>query len=140
MPRCQPSSGHHQSTVLPTSAAPRLPGGAASTVKPVGGIGGGATAGRRRRRCSGSGTGARAGCVGAASVLHETGWRGASVLRGRGVGRRASGACERSVLRGSGSASVRGVSCLLAEAIVVNAPIRTHLRCRCVGDGNYRCT
>ena len=85
--------------------------------------------------------------MGAASVLHETGWRGASVLRGRGVGRRASGACERSVLRGSGSASVRGVSCLLgrclavdAEAIVVNAPIRTHLRCRCVGDGNYRCT
>ena len=45
--------------VLPTSAAPRLPCGAASTVKPVGGRGGGATAvpgsggggaGRRRER------------------------------------------------------------------------------------------
>ena len=75
------------------------------------------------------------------------------MLRGRGVGRRASGACERSVLRGSGSASVRGVSCVStacellgrclivdAEAIVVNAPIRTHLRYRCVEDGNCRCT
>ena len=37
MPRCQPSSGHQQSSTLPTSAAPK-PSCAASTVYPVDGI------------------------------------------------------------------------------------------------------
>ena len=54
MPRCPPSSGHQYSTVLPTSAPPRSPGGAASTVHPAGGIGGGAPAAPANGGCDGA--------------------------------------------------------------------------------------